>query len=184
MKKSAGNKKRDSVDFLRRQFFVDGLQYYVAGLFVDKNFKDGKPVAAVLFHHAIERFLKGGLLGPYSLGQLKNFGHDLCRNWLIFKSCMGDNSLSTYDTVVMQLNKFEKLRYPDLYLIEDITLMIGKGVGGWDKKSKPIKGFSYVLDEIKGLVKTLSTVCKGILPPGRMQFLEDEAKKYLIDTFE
>jgi hypothetical protein len=136
------------------------------------------PVAAILFHHAIERYLKGGLSMTLSLEEIEKPRHNLNKIWATFKSYKKVDLLSEFDKVVEQLNKFEKLRYPDLFLKEDITMIKGSGVVSMDEESRPMPAYTLVLDDIDRLVQELFAVC-GVDLKAHTQFLREEARRYL-----
>lgn len=71
------------------------------------------PLAAHLFHHALEMLFKYALLQRYSQDALAlKFGHDLRKLWRQFKVVTGDGSLAAFDDVVRGLDKWERIRYP------------------------------------------------------------------------
>ena len=92
-------------------FLRFGLQYLVAGRF--SACAGLLPVGGNLLHHALEMLLKGYLSSSLTLAELKKPGHRLVELWNLFKANVGDSSLKRYDSVVRELNKFEKIRYPD-----------------------------------------------------------------------
>jgi hypothetical protein len=91
-------------------FLRFGLQYLVAGRF--SACAGLSPVGGNLLHHALEMLLKG-YPSSMTLGELKKAGHRLVRLWGLYKAKVGDASLNQYDGVVIELDKFEEIRYPD-----------------------------------------------------------------------
>ena len=97
---------RDSLNY-----FKLGTQYYVAGRF--GTFAGFLPASGNLFHHAVEMFLKGDLCQTESRVVLKSYGHRLKRLWKAYKRKHQGIDLAGYDKVISQLEKFERIRYPD-----------------------------------------------------------------------
>jgi hypothetical protein len=104
-----------SADEIIHEFFRYGCQYYVAGRY--GVFAALMPVAANLHHHGIEMLLKGALSKTMTLKDMKDkLGHRLEKTWVEFKTVAKDSSLSRFDKVIDELNKFEEIRYPDKLL--------------------------------------------------------------------
>src|SRR5262245_37812924 len=102
-----------SNEALRQYFFKIGLEYYVNGraaclcgcLFTTGN----------LLHHAVEMMLKGELCLTIPLSDLRNrkFGHSLTKCWEALKSVFPNENLGEFDQMMVELDKFETIRYPD-----------------------------------------------------------------------
>jgi hypothetical protein len=94
-------------------FFNYALQYYVAGR--SAFFALSFPVAGLLFHHAVEMFLKSLLKERgYMARQLRDvFVHDLNKLWKEYKKLAQKPALGKYDNVVKDINLFERTRYPN-----------------------------------------------------------------------
>jgi len=73
------------------------------------------PIHGNLLHHAVEMFLKYGLLDVVSREQMRSrqYGHNLDWLWERFKEKEGDPALVRFDATVHALHEFEELRYPD-----------------------------------------------------------------------
>jgi len=101
------------VDELWFEFCRYGIQYYAAGRW--SELMRHIPVYGNLLHHALEMFLKAALTRQHvSLKDLKDMGHDLNRLWTEFKKRLaGNDSLAEYDGLILELDKFEDIRYPD-----------------------------------------------------------------------
>jgi hypothetical protein len=113
-----------------QQFFKLALEYYVNGraaclagcLFTTGN----------LFHHAVEMILKGELSRTVSLEDLqdnKKFGHWLPKCWQAFKDLFPTEDLAEFDPMIAELDKFERIRYPNHILAHGAG--IGFGFGRW-----------------------------------------------------
>ena len=91
-----------------------GCQYYVAARF--SMFVGLSPVAANLFHHAIEFLVKGHLAKKISSEELANKdtgGHNLKKLWKLFKNDFLKVDLSMHDQTINALHSWEAIRYPD-----------------------------------------------------------------------
>jgi hypothetical protein len=95
-------------------------QYYVAGRFaaLSRCF----PVAANLLHHSIEMFLKCALVTTMPLDELKKLGHNLVTLWDRFEKEHPDPNLAALLAAVKELDKFERLRYPDSMVMDGMQL--------------------------------------------------------------
>ena len=76
------------------------------------------PVAGNILHHAIEMFLKCVLVKTLTLKELKTLGHDLNTLWARFVELYPDPKHEPLDSAVAELEKFERLRYPDSVVLE------------------------------------------------------------------
>jgi hypothetical protein len=94
-------------------FFSGGTQYYIAGRYA--ALAGLAPVAGNLMHHAIEHFMKGGLVETKSLKELakRALGHNLPEIWKAFKAQANGRNLSRFDDIISKLHDFEYIRYPD-----------------------------------------------------------------------
>ncbi len=80
-------------DRLRYMYFDTGLDYHIAARFaVIEQFN---PLAANLFHHAIEMYLKGALCRTHDEYQRRELGHKLRKIWKRFKVAYPDPALKT-----------------------------------------------------------------------------------------
>ena len=97
-----------------RDGFLDlGLQYYIAGRSAARG--GLVPVYGNLLHHAVEMFLKAGLvniLTPVEMSR-KPYGHNLTTLWDRYKTEQGDVGLARFDATIVALDPFESIRYPD-----------------------------------------------------------------------
>jgi hypothetical protein len=71
------------------------------------------PMSGVLFHHAIELYLKGLLCRWLDEEQRTALGHPLPRAWSKYKSLTGNSSLLRFDELVEELDRHWRVRYPD-----------------------------------------------------------------------
>ena len=103
------------------EFFVYGIQYYLAGRY--GVFAGLIPVAANLHHHGIEMLLKGALSNAMTLEELTDLRHNLPKIWREFKKQANDASLVEFDQTIKALSKFDDVRYPDKILQSGASMM-------------------------------------------------------------
>jgi hypothetical protein len=140
-------------------FFRMGLQYYSAGRF--SFFERCFPVAGSLLHHAVEMILKGYLSRKLSQKELKALGHSLVNLWTKFKSDFKDRNLDKMDNSIHELDKFEKIRYPDAIISDGMFF----GFTPSGAAPKPIGStvepvYNLTLEDIDRLVQTIFTKSK------------------------
>lgn len=135
-----------------------GVQYYTAGrcAFLARL----SPVAANLFHHAIEMLLKAHLSQLRTLKELRSpFGHHLAKLWEEFKASCPTENLAAFDVTVELLNEFEVLRYPDSVLQKGAAILFqfaqpvlppNAGVGAFTTPR-----YTLVLNDIDHLVAAI-----------------------------
>ena len=100
-------------------YFQRATQYYAAGR--QASLAQLFPVNATLLHHAVELFLKGGLLRALSLNDLEAIRHNLKKLWRVFGEHFPDSTLSAHDATVAALHKFERIRYPDAEVLKGMV---------------------------------------------------------------
>jgi hypothetical protein len=165
-----------------RHFFNVGMQYYIAGRAAAQA--QLVPVAGNLLHHAVEMLLKGDLSRTVPLGDLKNkYGHRLIKTWDAFKMNHSGDDLSAYDEQIGELDRFDKIRYPDDYFKHGALMAVGWG----DRTQSPTvrqafgpKVPEYILyvNEVDTLIARLFKLCRinppaywGGLPPAAVESL-------------
>ena len=159
-------------------YFQWGLQYYIAGRFSWKAFFH--PISGILFHHAIEMFLKGKLLDFYSPEELRHqFVHNLHKLWNEFKKKHKNQTLDKYDPIIQQLNKWDDTKYPPQ---KGFVMYSDFRKGDKTKmdypKMKVENQFRINLEEVDELVKTLFSVSE--INPNFFKFIlvKNEAKEF------
>jgi hypothetical protein len=117
-------------------FFKVGLEYYVAGRAAAAAGLD--LVAGNLLHHAVEMLLKGGLVQAKAPQLYKDRdGHPLLMAWVAVKTLHPAEELAGFDQVITDLDRFEKIRYPDDILSNGAQLSVGWGRGPTQRPAKP-----------------------------------------------
>jgi len=163
-------------EWLRDRYFDIGTHYYAAARYA--YFARAVPTAGNLFHHAVEMYLKGYLCFTLDEGQRKKLRHSLRQIWRRFKRESGDNSVVRFNRTIIELDKFEDLRYPESvhgWLIHFELTRPATG-GSSAKLNQPV--FQLFLTEIDELVEILFR--KGDCNPHAFQMgLSEEGKVYL-----
>ncbi len=132
----------------RDRHMTISVQYYLAARWA--TFGGLIPIAANLFHHAIEMLLKKVIK--------EKLGHNLPAIWEKFKEMYPKADLSLYDErkTIERLHQWEEIRYPDNN--EDINESM-KINDGWiiyyDRPSGVHKEYSLTLYEIDELYKAI-----------------------------
>jgi len=104
-------KKPVDKDNLQAVIFAEhACQYYTVARFA--MYAHREFICATMFHHAIERALKGGLARKRDLDELKKMRHGLKVLWRTFKKDFADPDLDKHDATIAMVDKFEALRYP------------------------------------------------------------------------
>jgi hypothetical protein len=144
------------------EFFKLGMQYFAAARSAARA--GFLPVCGNLHHHGLEMFFKGRLINSYSMEELKSrFGHRLDKLWAAFKADTG-SALDEFDDVIVAVNEFERLRYPEDLVINGAEIRLN-----WVPFAPPpgfesvslVKVPKYSLDmwKIDRLVAMIFTVC-------------------------
>lgn len=93
-----------------------GVQYYVSGRYAFHGRL--MPVAGNLLHHAIEMFLKGAITRATPTCELKKLSHSLPQLWKQFATAVARDVPPEFDSIILGLDRFERLRYPDNIVAE------------------------------------------------------------------
>lgn len=108
------------------QFYKIALEYYVGGRAA--LLSGNTLITGNLFHHAVEMLLKGHLSKTVPLTQLKDQkkrGHNISKLWTAFRDTVPSDDLTEFDTMIDDLDKFEKIRYPDDILAHGASITVG-----------------------------------------------------------
>jgi len=121
-------------DYVRVRYVELGLQYLIAAKFATTSRLH--LIAGNLYHHGIEILLKSYLLKTYKLADTKNMCHNLLKIWNVIKSEVRDPKLDEFDGIIQELDRFEKIRYPDKMVTEGAAILTGT--------SRPTKTFAQI----------------------------------------
>jgi hypothetical protein len=165
------------------QFMQLAFQYYVVGR--TAYFQSLMPVCGNLLHHAVEMSLKAALTDKLTLPELENFRHKLRRIWTAFTKLHPDAKTPEFRQTVAQLDRFEKLRYPNFILKNGAMLQwylfrehIIPNQSGKPCVKPMVPEFPLVLEDIDGLLE-LVVEKAGINPRFYTSSMSKEAQKHL-----
>jgi hypothetical protein len=111
------------------------------------------PIDGILFHHAIEMLLKGGLLQKRTLSDVEEMRHWLKKMWRAFTEDLPEPQLKRHDGTISSLAKYHHLHYWDV---------ASAGMTSqWERPAQPVitygtgkspKQFGLVVSDIDDLV--------------------------------
>jgi hypothetical protein len=169
----------DLNDRARVEFFRLGMHYYVAGRFA--ALAGLFPMAGNLLHHAIEMFLKGALVRLVGLDALRDIGHDLNKLWDAFKAHFPSSEAASFDKPIVEMHRFERLRYPDIVIREGMeatfAVLRSQPVETSGPGASPPR-YSLVLEDFDALAKLLFQKA-GVNPQFHLQRLRADAMDFL-----
>jgi hypothetical protein len=164
-------------DRLKIEYFKMGLHYQIAARYGAAAWLS--PEAGNLAHHAIEFFLKGALIEQLDEKARRNFHHDLRKLWRRYKKDRNHPALAKFDQTIRDLNKFERIRYP-----EEIFRLGMMAEIGFARSPPPPPGqkspsgerYVLALNEVDELVNLIFRI-ESINP--KFFMLNEHAKRYL-----
>jgi hypothetical protein len=159
-------------------FIASAMHYYTAGRYA--VFASLNPTAANLLHHAVEMSLKGALSkAGMSLSDLRKLKHNLLKIWCAFtRSYQVD--LSSFEPVIVDLNKYEEIRYPDLIVVQGMESEITRGKPPTSPGSGLPK-YPLRLGDIDELLDRVFTVASISHKGYSNHIFKPEARKYLTE---
>lgn len=166
------------------EFYRLSLQFYVTGRAA--ALAGSTVVCGVLFHHAVERLLKGQLSKTIPLQKLKQkskFSHELPNLWTEFKNLSPNEDLTSFDVLIDELHKFEPLRYPDNVLAQGACISMGFGGGTPASNANPARPepvYDLGIGDLDVLFARLFPLC-GLNPKAYFGFLTSFGRAVLND---
>jgi hypothetical protein len=173
--------QKEDKDRLRTEYFRTALHYYILGRYATTA--QFSPIPGNLIHHAIEFFLKGALIEQLDEEARRNkFRHNLSKLWRRYKRERNNPALNKFDQTISDINKFERIRYPE----EMLRLGMLAEIGPVRNTFPPPPGakwptgerYQLTLDEVDELVKLIFQI-ERINPPFYIGPLHEDAKRYL-----
>jgi hypothetical protein len=171
----------------RHYYITSGLHYHVAARY--SAFAGLVQVCGILFHHAIEMYLKGCLRQRLNEGKLRQLGHNLSECWKRFKDEMSDARLDTFDATIAALDQHEDLRYPEWIAPAGVmTLIINFSKPRNLPSAQFNRGrqFDLIVDDVDALAKVIleksklnSAVLTAAFNPNAREFLERDNKSMI-----
>jgi hypothetical protein len=139
------------------------MQYYVAAR--SAALAQLMPVCGNLFHHAVEMLLKARLSHSRSLHELSRppLGHKLAALWDAFKAEFPTVGLGQFDGTIANLDRFERVRYPDTTINEGAGLLLAWAPGplsiSYGTGVAPVPQYEIVITDIDSLVAKVFDIC-------------------------
>ena len=167
-----------------RHFYKIALEYYVsarAALLCHNSLITGN-----LLHHAVEMLLKGQVSKTVPLEELKNrkkFGHKLPKLWMAFKGLFPTEDLTEFDTMIDELEKFEKIRYPDKMLAYGACIGLGFGRGKPVTSMTPGRTepeYQMGVGDVDAFFARLFPLCR-LNPKAYFSFLSSQGRQVLTE---
>jgi hypothetical protein len=168
-------------DRLRTEYFRTALHYYILGRYATTA--QFSPIPGNLIHHAIEFFLKAALIEQLDEAARRNkFRHNVRKLWRRYKRERNNPGLAKFDQTISDINKFERIRYPEemlrLGMLAEIGFVRNTFVpppgANWPTGAR----YQLALDEVDELVKLIFQI-EGINPPFYTNPLHADAKRSL-----
>lgn len=170
------------IEAARESFFSTGKQYYVSGRYA--VLARLIPVAGNLLHHAVEMFLKGGLVSSMEMAELRTLGHNLPNTWNVFKVRVGREGLDGFDPVVASLHAFEELRYPDSIIERGARMVVGvsgPSILATPEQIIPTPSYELYLSDVDPLVGAIFGAA-SVNPAFFTAGLSNHAREFLKDS--
>lgn len=160
-------------------FFKNAIEYYAAARFAVVSRLTS--ISGVLFHHAVERLLKGKLADNCSSKELsKDYRHDLVKTWNKFKTLFPQDELASFDDIIADLDRFESIRYPDSMVEKGAVVTVA-----WAGNKLPGRQwlndgqhYRFSMDELDRLVARIIELCSNE-PLTKILGLSDDAKRFV-----
>jgi HEPN domain-containing protein len=167
-------------DRLRTEYFRTALHYYILGRYATTA--QFSPIPGNLIHHAIEFFLKAALIEKLDEAARRNkFRHNLRKLWRRYKRERNNPTLDKFNQTISDINKFERIRYPEEMLRLGMLAEIGpvRNTFAPPPGAKRPKGERYqlALDEVDELVKLIFQI-ERLNPQFYIGPLHEDAKRY------
>ncbi len=163
---------------LKQYYFESATHYYVLARYA--AFARAFPTAGILFHHALERYLKGYLVLNLNELQRIQLGHSLKRTWKLFKRTAAEPGFAKHDKSVRAIDKFEDIRYPEKFarLGAQIHFSLDHPLPGEGPTTSHPPVYTVFVAEIDELVEAVFTK-SGLNPKFFLSGLSSHGLTYL-----
>jgi HEPN domain-containing protein len=173
--------QEEDKDRLQMEYFRTALHYYVLGRYATTARLS--PTPGNLIHHAIEFFLKAALIEKLDEAARRNkFRHNLGKLWRRYKRERNDPALDKFNQTISDINKFERIRYPEEMLRLGMLAEIGPVRNTFTpppgRRQPKAARYQLALDEVDELVKLILQI-ENVNPTFYTQSLDEHAKRYL-----
>jgi hypothetical protein len=177
----AATTQKENKDHLRIEYFRTALHYYILGRYATTA--KLLPIPGNLVHHAIEFFLKAALIEKLDEAARKNkFRHNLSKLWRHYKRERNNSALDKFDQTISDINRFERIRYPEEMLRLGMLAEIGPVRNTYNPPpgvNRPRAArYQLALDEVDELIKLIFQI-ESINPQFYTGSLDEDAKRYL-----
>ncbi len=137
---------------VRTEYLQTAFHFYITARLATIN--SLTPVSGYLAHHAIEMFLKAGLVEATTENERIMLGHNLQRIWQQYKTLMGNSELDKFDGTMNDLDQFEVIRYPERIFRYGMILEVGFGRNTSPTKPTELR-YQLALDELDEVVNLI-----------------------------
>jgi HEPN domain-containing protein len=167
---------------LRIMYFDAALHYHITARYATTAWF--APASGNFAHHALEFYLKGALIEKLDEAARRKLRHDLKKLWRLYKRERKNPALNDFDQTIQDINKFERIRYPEEIIRLGMLAEIGFVRNTPQPRPKPPaktppgERYQLALDEVDELVKLIFQV-EGLLPAFYINRLNEHAKRYL-----
>jgi hypothetical protein len=168
-------------------YFEAAVQYHAAARYA--AISGFLPVSGNLFHHAVEMYMKGYFCKKLDESQLRKLGHKLPKIWRRFKADVSDPNLNQYDDAISELDRFERIRYPEEMVRSGLRASIAFKRGDLQvetdsKCQEPL--YALTIDEVDAISKIIfeklklnATFFTGNLSEDALAYLKKENKSVI-----
>ena len=169
-------------DRLQMMYFDTALHYQIAARYATSA--GFVPASGNLVHHALEFYLKGALIERLDEAARRKLHHNLRRLWRMYKKERNNSALDKFDQTIRDINKFERIRYPEeilkLGMVAEIGFVRNAGVAPRPPGARKPPGARYqlALDEVDELVKRIFQI-EDMNPNFYVDSLNEHARRYL-----
>ncbi len=171
-------------DRSKHHFVKLSFQYYVAGRAA--AIAHLSPVCGNLLHHAVELSLKAALTDVRTMPELKKLNHNLKKIWAEFTNSFPNANIPAFNQAVVQLDKFEDLRYPNFVLANGAMIRFDlfrehviPNQSGKPCEDPSLPQFLLVLEDIDALQELILEKA-SINPPAYTNSMSKQAREYLL----
>jgi HEPN domain-containing protein len=177
-----GRAPPEDKSYLRMMYFDAALHYHIAARYATTAWF--VPASGNFVHHALEFYLKGALIEKLDEEASRKLGHNLKKLWRLYKRERKNPTLNKFDQTIRDINKFERIRYPEEIIRLGMLAEIGfvRNVPRLrpkpPAKSPPGERYELALDEADELVRLIFQL-ERMNPAFYINKLNEHAKRYL-----
>jgi HEPN domain-containing protein len=163
---------------VRSEYLQTAFHFYIAARFATIN--SLTPVAGYLAHHAIEMFLKAGLVEATSDKERILLTYDLPGIWRQYKQLRANPELDKFDRTINDLDRFDSVRNPDRLIRYEMIMQVGFGRDTSPTKPTELR-YQLALEELDELVKLIfqtsgidaASLVLSVVQPDALRYLNE-----------